>query len=209
MVSIVKPSQPQPPGSEPAWDIARLFPDQGSWDEWDYLALNTNHLVEFADGYVEVLPMPDMRHQMIVDFMGDQLKAHVRPNDLGRVLLAPFRIKIRDSKFREPDVMFMLAGNASRMTNKFWLGADLVVEVVSDDAESRERDHTTKRADYAAAAIQEYWIVDPQDRKVTVLVLDGSKYAVHGEFDADDKATSRVLPGFAVDVDAIFAAGDA
>ena len=48
--------------AEPAWQIATLFPNQGVWDEGDYLALTTNHLVEFSDGYIEVLPMPTMSH---------------------------------------------------------------------------------------------------------------------------------------------------
>ena len=56
-------------GKGPAWEIATLFPDQGQWDEWDYLALDTNRLVEFADGYVEVLPMPTELHQDLVLFL--------------------------------------------------------------------------------------------------------------------------------------------
>lgn len=39
---------------EPLWAIAQLFPYQGYWSEDDYLDLNTNHLVEFSDGYYEV-----------------------------------------------------------------------------------------------------------------------------------------------------------
>ena len=35
--------------SGPAWDIARLFPEQGAWSEQDYLELNTNQLVEFSN----------------------------------------------------------------------------------------------------------------------------------------------------------------
>ena len=51
---------------EPAWDIARLFPPQGQWSEEDYFALDTNRLVELSDGFIEVLPMPTMVHQLIV-----------------------------------------------------------------------------------------------------------------------------------------------
>ena len=44
--------------SGPACDIARIFPDQAAWDEADCLSLSTNHLVEFSDGSIEVLPTP-------------------------------------------------------------------------------------------------------------------------------------------------------
>jgi hypothetical protein len=37
---------------EPVWEIAQLFPGQGQWGEEEYLALTTNHLVEFSQGQV-------------------------------------------------------------------------------------------------------------------------------------------------------------
>ncbi|MEM6448562.1 MAG: Uma2 family endonuclease, partial [Cyanobacteria bacterium P01_D01_bin.123] len=47
----------------------------------------------------------------------------------------------------------------------------LVVEVVSPGPENRDRDYRYKRSEYAARGIVEYWIVDPQQQKVTVLEL--------------------------------------
>jgi Uma2 family endonuclease len=44
-----------PDDLEPAWDIARLFPPQGSWSEDEYLHLPGNHLTEFDHGRIEVL----------------------------------------------------------------------------------------------------------------------------------------------------------
>lgn len=66
----------------------------------------------------------------------------------------------------------------------------------------------TKRTEYAQARISEYWIVDPKERRITVLVLDGETYRIHGEFVARQTATSVVLSGFAVSVDDVFAAGE-
>jgi Uma2 family endonuclease len=192
---------------QPAWDIARLYPDQGFWEESDYLSLDTNHLVEFSDGYIEVLPMPTQSRQLIVQFLSNALFAFVSAAKLGRVLFAPLRVRLRKGHYREPDVVFMLAAHANRMGEKYWNGADLVMEVVSDDPESRERDLIKKRAQYAAAAIPEYWIIDPSERLVTVLKLEGKQYAVHGEFKSGQCATSALLNGFALDVDRVFAAG--
>jgi hypothetical protein len=52
----------------PAWEVARLFPDQGQWGESDYLELtrHTRRLVELSEGRVEVLPVPRTSHQKIV-----------------------------------------------------------------------------------------------------------------------------------------------
>jgi Uma2 family endonuclease len=81
------------------------------------------------------------------------------------------------------------------------------MEVVSDSPDDRERDLVTKRAEYARARIPEYWIVDPQEGRITVLRLEGDRYVVHGEFLKGSKASSVLLPGFVVDVTEAFAAG--
>lgn len=45
---------------------------------------------------------------------------------------------------------------------------------VSKGVDTRRRDYEDKRRDYQRASIAEYWIVDPEDRKITVLVLENS-----------------------------------
>ena len=69
---------------------------------------------------------------------------------------------------------------AQRRQNRYWLGADMVVEIVSPD--DPERDTITKRADYAEACILEYWIANPKDETITVLTLAGEAYVEHGVF---------------------------
>ncbi|HET6250122.1 MAG TPA: Uma2 family endonuclease [Tepidisphaeraceae bacterium] len=209
MVSIVKSKSPRPQTGEPAWDIARLFPLQGYWDEGDYLALGTNHLVEFTDGRIEVLAMPKPAHQRIVLYLCDEIRAFVRPEKLGEALIAPMPVRLRARKYREPDVMFMLAKHAKRKSADYWKGADLVMEVVSDDDESRRRDHKQKREDYAAAGIPEYWIVDPATATITVLSLHRGEYRTHGEFKKKQRATSVLLAGFSVEVGEVFGAATA
>jgi len=93
----------------------------------------------------------------------------------------------------------------NRMSEEYLLGADLVMEVVSGGAEDRRRDLKKKRREYAQAGIPEYWIVDPREERITVLRLDGKKYAVHGEYAKGTKAASHLLPGFEADVAATFA----
>lgn len=183
---------------EPTWDVTQLFPTQGNWSESDYMELNTNHLVEFSHGFLEFLPMPTMKHQLIAMALCRLLHSFVSTNELGTVLIAAFMVRLWEGKFREPDVLFMKREHASRMNQQYWEGADLVMEVVSPDDPSLDLE--TKREEYALAGIPEYWIIEPDLGKITVLTLSGVTYAVHGEFCRGEQATSKLLPGFAVDV---------
>ncbi len=192
------------PTGEPAWDIAKLFPEQGAWTEEDYLAFNDNRFIEFSDGNVEVLSMPTTSHQMIAFFLAGLLNTFAGCRQLGLTLMAPLRVRLWPGKYREPDVVFMLAEHSNRIGEQFWTGADLVMEVISPD--DRRRDLEIKRREYRMAGILEYWIVDPESNTITVLTLDGEQYVEHGVFVPGEKATSRLLAGFEADVTAVFAA---
>jgi Uma2 family endonuclease len=197
--------------AEPAWEVARIFPNQGNWDEVEYLALtaHTNHLVEFRDGHVEVLPMPKTSHQLIVAYLYRLLVAFTSARKLGKVLFAALRVRLRPKLYREPDIVFMLAEHAVRIGEDYWEGADLVMEVVSGDPKDRHRDLVTKRREYASAGIPEYWIVDPEQQRITVLRLAGKarSYSVHGVYGPGEKATATVLKGFSVEVSKVLDAG--
>lgn len=203
MDDAIAPSNRTEPRPEPAWDVARLFPDQGSWSEEEYFALGDNHLVEYADGWIEVLPMPKASHQWIVAHLYAALLAFAGPSGLGVPLFAPYPVRLWPGKFREPDLAFLLTEHADRARPDYWDGADLLMEVLSD--ENRAHDLETKRREYAQAGIPEYWLVDPRDGRITVLRLEGASYAVHGSFDRGTRAASALLPGFTVEVAAALA----
>jgi Uma2 family endonuclease len=133
----------------------------------------------------------------------DPLYGYVRDKDLGVVLFAPLPVQLWAGKFREPDIVFMAAEHADRLGEKFWRGADLVMEVVSPD--DPERDNVIKRLEYAQAGIPEYWIVDPIEASVSVLSLEGSEYFLHGKFVPGETAKSVLLDGFTVDVATVLA----
>jgi Uma2 family endonuclease len=190
--------------AEPAWDVALLFPDQGAWSEGEYLALDSNRLVEFSSGRIEVLPLPTTSHQLIVFYLCRLLDSYATARKLGMALLA-LRVRLWRGKFREPDVVFLLASHLSKAGEKFWSGADLVMEVISGTEEDRRRNLVDKRLEYARARIAEYWIVDPEEEQIVVLRLVGKEYVVHGDFRKGDVARSHLLPGFTVDVSAILA----
>jgi Uma2 family endonuclease len=192
---------------DPAWALALLFPRQGDWSEAEYLALETNQLVELVDGCLEVLPMPTVFHQRIVKWLFEVLNAFVTATTVGEVFFAPLRVRLFPRHIREPDVVYLRPERITGLRTPP-RGADLLMEVVSEGKANRKRDYQKKRQAYQKAGVREYWIVDPQDRRITVLTLVNDAYQLHGEFEVGQQATSSMFPGFAVDVAAVFAAGE-
>lgn len=209
MGSSMASSTPAPSGlGEPVWDIATLYPPQGSWTEEQYLELTerANRLVEFDNGSIEILPMPTIEHQMIVRLLFRLLDRFVSSRELGEVLFSPLPTWIDEKKYKEPDILFATASRHAK-SEKYYRGVDLAVEVVSEDNRSHIRDHVEKRELYAQAGIGEYWIVDPQEQRVIVLTLDGDAYAEHANLIRSGTAASKLLDGFSVDIAEVFAAG--
>ena len=193
------------PPSNTEWKevLEQILPPQGEWSEEEYLVL-TDHrvrLVEFTDGFLEVLPVPTRAHQKILKFL---FLAFFNFFDArgGEVLFAPLRVRIRPGKYREPDLLLLLSGSDPRAQDRFWDGADLALEVVSED--KPERDLVDKRGDYAEAKVPEYWIVNPQNETITVLELQGDTYLEAGVYRRGESARSVLRQEFSVDVAAVF-----
>jgi Uma2 family endonuclease len=92
-----------------AWEVARLFPEQGEWSEEAYLDLTdgTNRRIEFADGRLEFLPMPTEVHEAIVQFLFLTLLSFVDQKKIGKVYSNGIRLRIRPRKVRLPDIIFL------------------------------------------------------------------------------------------------------
>lgn len=207
IVRSIGESLRNPTPGEPPWGLALLYHEQGSWTEEEYLALDTNILVEFADGCLEFPPIPTDSHQALVDHLLDILKSYVRPRQLGTLRFAPLRLLTGPKKYREPDILFLRQERDHLRHEKYWESADLVVEVVSED--DPDRDWVTKRAEYASAGIAEYWIADPRDRTLTVLTLGpgATTYREAGKYREGEIAASVLLKGLTVDIAAAFERG--
>ncbi len=172
MASTIQPTTELPSAQEWKEVLEQILPPEGKWSEEEYLVLtdHRNRLVEFTDGFLEVLPMPTDKHQGILGFLYLAFFNFIEPQG-GKVRFSPLRLRVRPGKFREPDLLLLLSAVDSRRQNRFWLGADLALEVVSE--EKPERDLVEKRGDYAEGRVPEYWIVNPQTETISVLRLRG------------------------------------
>ncbi len=125
---------------------------------------------EWVNGKVIMTSPASQLHQRLVSFLDQFLGLYVYYRGLGRILTAPFQMKLPHSG-REPDVLFVARAHLERLRTNYLDGpADLVVEVVSP--ESTGRDRGEKFYEYEAAGVPEYWLLDPQTRRAEFYRLD-------------------------------------
>lgn len=202
---------------EPAWELLDVLPEQGEWSVIEYLRLcrDSNQQIEFTNGYVEVLPVPEMIHQVVMVWLCNLLNAHrVNGQRSGIAVVSPFIFKVSSKRYRQPDVLFVKHENAHRVSTKRWTYADLLIEIVSEGARSRHRDYERKRKLYARAGVPEYWVVDPIEKAVTVFALESlpsatvpsepATYCEVGRFGAGQTVASPTVAGLVVSIDELF-----
>jgi Uma2 family endonuclease len=119
---------------------------------------------EWVNG--EAIPkMPvSVKHQDTSMFLLSLLINWLAYHNLGKVYHPPLLVKLPlpegKEVAREPDIVVILNTNPGRFAEQYFDGApDLIVEIVSPA--SRQTDRHVKYAEYEAAGVSEYWVLDP------------------------------------------------
>ncbi len=153
---------------------------------------------EWEDGRGIIFVPASDRHQWTIALLYELISRFAWLFDLGQVIQAPFAMKLwPDGPHREPDVLFVARDHLTRWGRTRVTGpADLVVEVISDDSE--ERDRVDKLRAYAQAGVPEYLLVDPRPGQewFGLARLDGQGHYEPVAPDAQGRYHSVVLPGF-------------
>jgi Uma2 family endonuclease len=168
-------------------------------DEFLEAEVEEGYRYELARGVLEVTQVPNGPHFQVVTnlYLAIALYHRSHPGVILRFgggselqLVIPQMISGRN-----PDLGVVLRG-APKDSRGRRIPA-LAAEVVSRG--SIERDYVTKREEYLAYGLQEYWNVDPLKRQVTVLARRGDVWN-EAVFQDDQVIASFVLPRFATTV---------
>ncbi len=141
----------------------------------------TDTQYELVAGELVKMPPESRLNSQISFFLALEL-AKLIPSD--RICHKDTEIEVTgaQTQVRLPDLMVLSDALAARLGNRRGTITRempppiMVVEVVSPGKANEERDYRYKRSEYAARGISEYWIVDPQQAKVTVLTLVAGLY---------------------------------
>ena len=172
--------------------VARIPMSEAHFIGWDH----GNRLAEWVDGEAFLYMSTTLLHERIIVLLGTLFSEFCEILRAGVVLRGPYAMRAAPGKpIREPDLMFLATGHTHRLTEALLEGpADIVVEVISPD--SPRRDRVTKLAEYEAAGIPEYWLIDsrPRKREARFFALEDGKYVELPV--VEGVVRSRALPGF-------------
>ena len=167
-----------------------------TYDEYWAWGQQEGHHGEWVDGEVIVFMTTSDRHQRILSHLMLVLGNYLSRRRLGRIYSQTFEMRSRDGAAREPDIVVLLNEHLARLESVRVRGAaDLAVEIISPDSVTRDR--KVKLAEYAAAGLPEYWVVDPRERHESIQIL---ALGEEGEYVAvqpgpDGRLWSTVLSG--------------
>jgi Uma2 family endonuclease len=154
-----------------------------------------------------LIPMPPASglHALILLFLFKALSAEIQRLQLDWVVL-PGNVGVRTgiTKSRIPDLMVITETQRQflRTLSSAILEEPpvLAVEIVSPN--NPDDDYRYKRSEYAALEIPEYWIIDPQELKVSVLTLVSGFYDMI-ELKGENRIDSPSFPELTLTVEQI------
>ena len=158
---------------------------------------------ESIDGELIVTPAPTIKHQRVVRSLIRVLGAFAYETGRGELVLPPFDVVLGHYTIVKPDLLLIASepGHIPGDRNRFEGPPDLVVEVSFPISLRIEFVH--KSALYARCGVPEYWIADPERRRMVIYSLQDKQY-IPIESDADGWFASRVFPGLRVDPAEVF-----
>ncbi|NEO97258.1 MAG: Uma2 family endonuclease [Symploca sp. SIO2E9] len=178
-----------------------------SFEEYLNYDDGTDNRYELVDGRLELVNPPTFRHLLIADFIQDSFKAEINRLGLPWLCFREAGIRTGWRKSRLADVYVVTAEQVREFLDQSAVCQTpplLAVEVVSP--ESVKRDYRYKRSEYAALEIPEYWIIDPKENKITLLLLNEGLYE-ETNFTGNQSLVSQTFPELSLTVEQVLAAG--
>ena len=176
----------------------------------DSLAWEGDGRMEIIDGEIFMMAPPSSTHQEISMELSRQLANYLVGKQC-RVYPAPFDVRLFEEDGDAPeDVDTVVVPDISvvcdrdKIDERGCKGApDLVVEILSPS--SLRTDRLIKLRLYQRAGVREYWIVDPENKSVQVLLLDDSgTFRPYEDYGREEIARGQVLDGCFIELDKVF-----
>lgn len=165
---------------------------QGEYTLEDYYANPDERRVELIDGVIYDMPTPSLLHQMVLGeiiFELGEFKKQNKDNFMFVVHRVGVQLDCDDKTMLEPDGIVVC--DKDKIKQYIYGAPDFVVEVISSFTE--KKDSIIKLRKYKEAGVREYWMVDPDKKKV--VVYDWSKSEIPTVYGFDAKVPVGIFGG--------------
>jgi Uma2 family endonuclease len=161
---------------------------------------------QLIEGDLYRAPAPNRFHQDISRNLMVLLANYLSTQPIGVLYDAPFDVFLSEVDVFQPDLLIVLNENRGILTDAGAEGApDLVVEVLS--AKTRQLDLVHKKRVYARMGIKELWIIDPEQKNMTVYRFDQDPTDPVATIAGQEEISSPLLPGFKIALQDVFRRG--
>ena len=189
----------------PAPKMQYTFADCLTWDEQEQ--------IELIDGEAYMMAPPLRIHQRVSGEIARQLANYLDGKEC-EVYSAPFAVRLFEREGDRPeDVDTMVEPDISVVCDRSKLdkygcrGApDMVIEILSPS--TRRHDRLVKWSLYQRAGVREYWLVNPEEQSVQVLLLENGKLLPHEDYGRADMARVTVLEDCVINLSKVFPEGE-
>ena len=169
----------------------------------DYCTWDDDQRWELIDGVPFLMSAPSSRHQEISSNIHGQLFALLKGKPC-KVFAAPFDVRLNadtfDNTVVQPDIIVLC--DREKLDKAGYKGApDFVIEIISPSTSSR--DMFLKFELYRKVKVREYWVVVPDEKKVSAHILSKEDYITR-IYNETDSAPIHVLEGCVIDLADVF-----
>ncbi|WP_026908150.1 type II toxin-antitoxin system Phd/YefM family antitoxin [Paucisalibacillus globulus] len=197
------------PNSENIREKAPIYSTEGvkaTYDEFLQLHQESEERFEYIDGEIYWLSSPKTAHQIAITELFGTFYNFFQGTDC-TPMVAPYDIELKRTEENinmvQPDLMIICDLVEKLNEQDYYKGVpSLVVEVLS---KSTQRKDLIKKLDlYMSCGVNEYWIVNPDNKEVTVYLFEDKNIENMITFKNDDVVKSFVFTGLGIDVKQIF-----
>ncbi|MBN1298757.1 MAG: type II toxin-antitoxin system Phd/YefM family antitoxin [Actinobacteria bacterium] len=192
--------------SERESEASNIEPNKMSYEEFLDFSENTQKRYEYIDGEAYLLTAPGTRHQKVLG------ELYILFYNLFRgkkciPLLAPYDITLNKDPDNinvvEPDLVVICDLEENLNEKDRYMGVPvLVAEILS---ESTCRSDLIKKLDlYMCSGVNEYWIVNPSNREITVYSFENKDIAASETFKNNETAQSYYFPDLKIKLKDIY-----
>lgn len=160
---------------------------------------------ELIEGELLVTGILSIAHQLICSNLVFELGFYLRQRRCGNCVMAPGVI-FDSLNSVIPDLVYVSHERRAHIEHGGRLhGApELIIEILSPGGDNRRRDEVIKRQTYAKFGVEEYWIVDPEQRAIAPFRLRNGVLQPSALVRDNASATTPLLPGFALVMHSVF-----